>query len=166
MSDTLLPDLVVGCDPDSTSTALAWVVREGTRYRLAGVVGGGSRAVTWQTITGARAWLAERADEVSPRVSFVVETQAVAGPHSRDVEPLRRVRYHWQAACEVDGYDYAEVDATTWQRVFAGRPGKARYQKRAKAITPLATNEDRCAALGVLWWYVSDVLGSSLEAQK
>ena len=176
----VLPLLVVAVDPDSRSTALAWAVRRGDRYVFTGMDGGGSRRVSWQSIKGQRAWLretsarlgAERLGLIEPSdVTVVVETQAPDGPQSKDCEPLRRVRYHLEATCEIDGYDYTESDAGTWQRVFlqgepCGRGAGARkvaYQRRAKALTDLAVNEDRCAALGILWWYVVDVLGSTLD---
>lgn len=170
----LPPALVVAADPDSTSTALAWAVQREDGYAFAGTEGGGSRCVSWQTITGARAWLesARAKVQVDPgRVVAVVETQAASGPRSKDVEELRRVRYHWQAACEVDGSECVFVDVGTWTRAFlrgTKNPGrgagaiKRAYQVRAKELTALAVNEDRCAAIGMLWWYVVDVLGSTL----
>lgn len=169
--------LVAAVDPDSSSSAVAWAVRAADgSFDFGGVEGGGSRAVPWQTITGARAWLAETRGVLSPeQVIAVVESQAPAGPQSADVEALRRVRYHWQAACEVDGYACEFVDAMVWQRCFvpfaehprrsdgAGAWKKA-YMRRAKQLAPsLATNEDRCAAIGMLWWYVVGVLGSTLH---
>lgn len=171
-----LPRLIVANDPDSTSTALAWAVRrEDGAYVFAGCEGGGSRAVTWQTITGARAQLTALRNRsvlpVSPReVDVVIEAQAPAGPQSADCEELRRVRYHWQAACEVDRYDCYFVEAHTWQPAFTrGEPKergagamKRMYQRKAKGLTSLAVNEDRCAAIGMLWWYVHDVIGSQL----
>lgn len=169
-----LPRLVAVLDPDSTSTALAHAVRQDDgSYRFIGVEGGGSRAVTWQTITGARSWLSLACVQfgcASNEVTVVVETQAPDGPQSAACEELRRVRYHWQAACEVDGYDCTFVDANDWEREFlrgevVGRGAGARkvaYRRKAKALTPQATNEDRCAAIGMLWWYVTCVLGSTL----
>jgi len=170
-----LPALVVAVDPDSRSTALAWAVRDGDGYRLEGLEGGGSSRVSWQTIKGQRVWLLStcmKHGAIEPDdVTVVVETQAPDGPQSADCEPLRRVRYHFEATCEVDGYDYAEVDANTWETYFLrGEPvgrgkgaRKAAYQRKAKTLTTLATNEDRCAALGMLVWYVEDVLGCCLE---
>ena len=174
-----MTSLVVAVDPDSSSSAVAWATRtESGGFAFAGVEGGGSRAVTWQTITGARAWLSERRWGVaeSPDVAVVVELQAASGPQSADCEALRRVRYHWQAACEVDGYACTFVSVGTWEHAFVPKdehPGrgagagagawKKAYQRHAKSLTPLATNEDRCAAIGMLWWYVVDVLGSTLD---
>ena len=171
----VLPTLVVAVDPDATSTALAWALRVGDAYNLAGIDGGGSRRVSWQTVKGQRAWLIETCAHLGAiagnDVTVVVETQAPSGPQSADCEKLRRVRYHFEATCELDGYDYVEVGAGVWQRYFVrlepvGRGAgaiKTAYQRRAKSMTTLATNEDRCAALGILTWYVEDVLGSRLE---
>lgn len=142
-------------------------------YVFVGCEGGGSRAVTYQTITGARAWLSGvrlSYDVPASAVDVVIETQAPTGPQSADCEPLRRVRYHWQAACEVDGYDCVFVDASTWQPAFVrGEPKergagamKRMYQRKAKALTLLAVNEDRCAAIGMLCWYVHDVINATL----
>lgn len=146
---------------------------DGGAYVFAGCEGGGSRVVPYQTITGARAWLGDMrfAYDLQPSaVDVVIETQAPTGPQSADCEPLRRVRYHWQAACEVDGYDCFFVDASTWQPAFTrGEPKergagamKRMYQRKAKALTSLAVNEDRCAAIGMLWWYVHDVINATL----
>jgi hypothetical protein len=174
----VVTSLVIAVDPDSSSSAVAWAVRSTDGgFIFGGVDGGGSRAVTWQTITGARAWLDEQRGgvlAVPAQVAVVVETQAPSGPQSADCEELRRVRYHWQAACEVDGYACEFVSAMTWQMTFVPKADhpprgagagawKKAYQKRAKQLAPsLATNEDRCAAIGMLWWYVVDVLGSTL----
>jgi hypothetical protein len=172
--------LVVTVDPDSRSSAIAWGVREGDGFVIAGAKGGGSRCVSWQTVTGARAWLAERCAEfgfASADVVVVVELQAASGPQSKDCEALRRVRYHWEAACEIDGYAYESVSARTWQTSFvplADRPPprsgegawKRAYRARARAISSAATNEDRAAAIGMLWWFVVDVLGSRLASEK
>ena len=169
--------LVVTVDPDSSSSAVAWGVREWEGWVVAGVDGGGSRCVSWQTVTGIRAWLADlcTALGVAPAdVVVVVELQAASGPQSVDCEPLRRVRYHWEAACEIDGYACLFVSARTWQSSFvplADRPGpragagawKRAYRSRALSICSAATNEDRAAAIGMLWWYVVDVLGSRLR---
>lgn len=129
--------------------------------------------MSYQTISGARAWLNDMrfAYDVQPAsVDVVIETQAPTGPQSDDCEPLRAVRYHWQAACEVDGYDCVFVAEPAWTNGFLkgekiGRGKGARkqaYQRKAKGLTSLAVNEDRCAAIGMLWWYVHDVIGSSL----
>lgn len=167
--------LVVAVDPDSRSSAVAWAGRLSTAgFTFGGVDGGGSREVTWQTITGARAWLAAHRAVSPANIAVVVEAQAPAGPQSADCEELRRVRYHWQAACEVDGYACEFVSAMTWQMRFVPKADhpprgagagawKKAYQRRAKQLAPtLATNEDRCAAIGMLWWYVVDVLGLTL----
>ena len=60
-----------------------------------------------------------------------------------------------------------------WQTYYLrgepiGRGAGARkeaYQRKAKSVTTLATNEDRCAALGILTWYIGDVLGKCLEIE-
>lgn len=172
--------LVVAVDPDSRSSAITWGVREGEGWGVAGVEGGGSRCVSWQTVTGIRAWLAELCARLGLEpadVAVVVELQAASGPQSQDCEPLRRVRYHWEAACEIDGYACVFVSARTWQASFvplADRPAphlgagawKRAYRSRASAISSLATNEDRAAAIGMLWWYVVDVLGSRFVPSK
>lgn len=167
------PRLVVAADPDSTSTALAWAKLRGEVYVFTDCEGGGSRAVAWQSITDALACMrnARAEHELEPReLVVVIETQAPNGPASADCEPLRQVRYHWQAACEIEGSPCVFVDASKWERSFlrgvtigkgAGAIKKA-YRQRARELTPLATNEDRCAAIGILWWYVTDVIGSTL----
>ena len=174
MSDTRRgAALVVALDPDSRSTAIAWArwSVDATAFVLAGLAGGGSQRVTWQSITGLRAWLqAERRELAPASVHVVCETQAPTGPQSADCEPLRRVRYHCDAACEVDGYVSVPVDADTWQRAFlrgevVGRGAGARkvaYRRRARELTREASNEDRAAALGMLCWYVSS-LGAPLK---
>ena len=175
-----LPRLVVGIDPDSRATALAWAVRcyDGA-YAFLGCDGGGTRRVPWSTVTGALAFLRQRVEIhgglITPsEVAVAIETQAAAGPHSADVEALRRVRYHWDAACEIEGSVCEHVDEPVWSAEFLrGEPigrgkgaRKAAYQRRAKGLTSLATNEDRCAAIGVLWWYVVGVLGAELRFDR
>lgn len=170
-----LPRLVVGIDPDSRSTALAWAVRrDDGAYVFAGCEGGGTRRVSWSSITGALAWLREQRATLGIAepgdVAVAVESQAPTGPQSKDCEPLRRVRYHWDAACEIEGHTCEHVAEVVWTGSFLrGEPigrgtgaRKVAYQRRAKALTSLATNEDRCAAIGILYWYVVGVLGSSL----
>lgn len=167
------PRLVAAIDPDSHSSALAWAERRGKVYVLAGCQGGGSRAVPWQSITGALVWLrgTRALAELEPRdMVAVVEAQAPNGPASKDCEPLRAVRYHWQAACEIEGTPCVFVDASKWERSFLQGEDVERgagaikyaYQVKAKRLTSLAVNEDRCAAIGILSWYVTDVIGSSL----
>lgn len=164
----------MGIDPDSRSTAIAWAVRRDDGvYVFDGCEGGGSRRVSWSTITGALAW--QRGMQAAlgleaREVVVAVETQAAAGPHSADVEALRRVRYHWDAACEIEGSECEHVAEVAWTDVFLqgeqikhGKGArKIAYQAKAKRLTTLAVNEDRCAAIGILHWYVVGVLGSSV----
>jgi hypothetical protein len=172
LTPVAVPGLAIACDPDSQSSALAAARRRDEVYVLELLEGGGSRRATWQTITGQRAWLQELRYQTcvhATRMAFVVESQAPDGPQSADCEALRRVRYHWEATCEVERVEYVEVGASVWQQHFlrgevckGAGARKAAYQLRAKSMTTLATNEDRCAALGILAWYVEDVLRSRL----
>jgi len=181
--DEALPDLVVAADPDSVRTALAWAHQISPRvYGLRGISGGGSgkNPVKWQSITGVREWLtgaALVANTIPARVTAVVELQAPNGEHSRDVEPLRRVRYHWDAACELLGCEYVEADPNEWEAVFSeGKrcPGRGARKKacnaRANALTEGAhvrpINEDQRDAFGILHWYIVSVLGCELRIPK
>jgi hypothetical protein len=170
-------ELVIACDPDSKRSALAWAVsRESKAFDFVDVIGGGSGAVVaWQSATGMTHKLNALAEHFviwPSKITLVCETQAPDGPRSADVEALRRVRYHWEATCEIVGAKYVDVQPMTWERLFLGEeydvaksqgPGaiKRAYQKRAKELTLLATNEDRCAAIGMLHWYVESI-GSRL----
>jgi hypothetical protein len=167
--------LVLTCDPDSLRSGLAWAVSHGSEssdfYDFTDVIGGGSGAVaSWQSISGMSTLLCGLTTALGvdlSNVTFVCETQAPNGPQSADVETLRRVRYHWQATCEIVGTKYVEAIPSVWMQSFVGEQlkgtgaMKAAYRKRAKELTPLATNEDRAAAVGMLVWYVESI-GSRL----
>jgi hypothetical protein len=171
-----LPDLVVTVDPDKDRTALCWCSRlSGSNvFVVGGMLGGGrGERVPWTTITGAMAWLVRLMEEtgVPPsRCMLAVETQAPKGPRSFDVEPLRRVRYHFDAACELLGIECEHVDKSTWQTFFVDDPTlrgegaiKAAYQRQAKAECRHATNEDRCAAYGIAAWLIRSRLRAELR---
>lgn len=168
----ILPTLIVAVDPDSKSSALAWALWSAAEdaYVFGEALGGGTRAVPWQSVTGAMTWLdqARRMHGLAhKRITVAVETQAPNGPASADVESLRRVRYHWEAACEVEGSVSVSVGASTWQYHFVGQPKgrgavKRAYMLRARQLTEQATNEDRCAAIGMLWWYCTIECGKRL----
>lgn len=171
----VVTELVIACDPDSQRSALAWAVcREPGALRsfdFVDVDGGGTgKPGRWQTgnpMLGLLHDLSEEYDINASRITVVCETQAPDGPRSADVEALRRVRYHWEAACEITGAKFVEAIPIVWMRSFVGEQSlgagslKKIYQRRAKELTPLATNEDRCAAIGILDWYVRSI-GSRL----
>jgi hypothetical protein len=166
-----LPELVLTCDPDSSRSAIAWAIsRTPKTFAFVDVIGGGTgKPVSWQTISGMVPLLAGlHADVDELNMTIVCETQAPDGPRSADVELLRRVRYHWEATCEITGAKFVSVEPFIWERAFVTDRGrlslpqgkgslKAAYQKRAKELTPLATNEDRCATIGMLDWYVRSI---------
>lgn len=178
-----VPLVVVGIDPDKTRTALAWAVSDsrtvgvvGPRYQLAGLVGGGAsrQRVLWSSVTGQVDWLRElleltRVD--AARVRLVVETQAARSPRSRDVEALRRVRYHFDAAAEVVGCECEHVDKAAWQSHVAplavrgkGEGAiKAAYQAHARErLGDRCENEDQAAAFGIVQWQIEARLGGTL----
>jgi hypothetical protein len=171
--------LIVAVDPDASNTALAWAVAAGDVYRLAGLVGGGAgrEVVPWSTITGQIAWLQERAAETGCTLAealVVVETQAAHSPWSADVEALRRVRYHFDATCEIAGARYEEAEPGAWQRhvttAEARRGGdgaiKAAYKQHAIAVLEREVNEDQSAAFGILQWAIEARIGASLIVGK
>ena len=156
------PLLILTVDPDSRRTAYAVAVWDGKRYVYRGSWGGGTskQPVEWQTITGQLALMrevAEREGVEFARVRVVIETQGAKGERSRDVEELRRVRYHWQAACELLGcvckfvsIAWADHFVPGAKRLGKGAQKKA-YMRKAQAMTNGETdNEDRCAAFGIL----------------
>lgn len=173
------PVLVVAVDPDKTRTALAWA-RLGSFgfkrvYGLRQLLGGGASRtpVPWSTITGQLAWLRDviEAEQVdASEVRLVIETQAANSPRSKDVESLRRVRYHFDAAAEIIGCECEHVDKAAWQNHVvpaASRKGegaiKAAYLQHARDILgERCTNEDVAAALGILEWQIEARLGGTL----
>lgn len=206
MHPLALPSLVVGVDPDSQHTAIAWAeltqVRDGgarddvdallfggeqpTRavYKLAGIEGGGtgSRPVAWSRIGGVLEWLGVRRGREAARlwnpaggtthhpvaVLIAIESQPPTSPRSEDVESLRQVRYHWDAACDlVPATSCVHVLPSTWMPWFVAPASprgegamKREYQRKAKAITNgRARNEDQCAAVGLLAWAVDSISG-------
>ena len=156
---------VVTFDPDKWRTAYAlavWNV-EHSRFEYRGSFGGGTSKtpVDWQTITGQLALIGEIRKVSGVDCSdmlVVVETQGAHGTHSRDVEELRRMRYHLQAACELLGITCKFVSIGGWGEAFV--PGSKRlgvgaqkkaYMSKAKAMAGGETaNEDQCAAFGML----------------
>jgi hypothetical protein len=172
------PVLVVAVDPDKLRTALAWarVGSDRTRvYRLRQLLGGGASRtrVPWSTITGQLAWLREliEGEQVdATEVRLVIETQAANSPRSKDVESLRRVRYHFDAAAEIIGCECEHVDKTAWQTHVvpaASRKGegaiKAAYLQHARdMLGQRCENEDQAAAFGILQWQIETRLGGTL----
>jgi hypothetical protein len=164
------PRVLVALDPDSTRTAIALAVLDGLTYVVERVDAGGTGpAVSWSSVTGALVELrlaVALAGDVG-EVVVVCETQFAAGPWSADVEALRRVRFHWEAACELLGVAFVHVDPGAWMSAFVpGARGagavKVAYRARARALVPRATNEDRAAAVGIAWWFAS-TLGCELR---
>lgn len=158
-----LPVFIGAVDPDSTSSAVATarLAASGDRYEFVAVEGGGSQRVTWQDVFGVGRFLDAAPCELS-RARFAVESQPPKSPYSVDVEELRRVRYHWEAACLLRGVGCVFVPPIAWLSVFvpdARGSVKTLYRAEAKRLTPQATNEDRAAAVGILCW-----LGASLGA--
>lgn len=163
------PLLIATVDPDSIRSAIA-IARWSDKldgYRYLGSRGGGTSKtpVPWQTIAGQLELLDELAEEhglVLPRdgerFALVVETQGADSQWSKAVEPLRRVRYHFEASAELRGVDFKTVAIGSWGPAFvpgaraAGRGAeKKAYMKKAKRLTGGETsNEDRCAAFGML----------------
>ena len=154
--------LVLTVDPDSIRSAYAVAVQDGERFEYLGSSGGGSgrKRVDWHTITGWLSLLRKLSEEHG--VAFddmlvVVETQGANGEHSRDVEELRRVRYHVQAACELlcvackfVSIAWAEKFVPGAKRLGKGKQKEA-YMRKSKTLTHGETdNEDRCAAFGML----------------
>ena len=172
---------VAALDPDSTQTAIAWAqlgqcsLAGDRAWQFLGAEGGGASKIPvgWSTITGAQAWLLTARAKHGVgfgEMTIVIETQAPNGAHSSDVESLRRVRYHWEAACELLGVCCVFVDACTWERAFAGEckaRGKGALKKacqvRAKKLAPSLANGDQRDAFGMLSWYVGEQFGESLH---
>lgn len=180
--DTLFqPEIgaVLTVDPDDTQTALCFCLPTADGLRVVDLVGGGAAgvAVEWGTVTGALSWLRTASEQIPaglPRPTLVVEAQTGTGAHGESVEGCRRARWHWDAAAELLGWTRVHVLPSVWQSSFVpeGSPWRTQagegagsikraYQIRAHAIDTRATNEDRCAALGLAWWYAS-TLGVSL----
>lgn len=169
----------VAVDPDDTQTAICYCVPTADGFRINDLAGGGTgrSGVAWGSISGALTWLRAASAELPPNSvapTLVVEAQTHAGAHSESVEGCRRARWHWDAAAELAGWGRVHVLPADWQSVFAPagstwrtRAGegagsvKRAYQLRAREIDPRATNEDRCAALGIAWWYARSI-GSAL----
>ena len=154
---------VVTFDPDKWRSAYAVAVWNVEHFEYWGSFGGGTgrTPVAWQTITGALELLREisRSTGIAfADIVVVVETQGASGTHSRDVEELRRMRYHVQAACELLGITCKFVSIGGWGEAFV--PGSKRlgvgaqkkaYMAKAKDMTDGETvNEDQCAAFGML----------------
>jgi len=180
--DTLFCDrfgAFAAVDPDDTQTAICFCYPTADGFRVVDLVGGGAaqEGVAWGSVTGALSWLRGASedrptDEAAP--TLVVEAQAFVGAHSDAVEGCRRARWHWDAAAELVGWARVHVFPADWQGAFvpAGSPWrveagegsgavKRAYQLRAREMDPRATNEDRCAALGIAWWYARSI-GSTL----
>jgi hypothetical protein len=173
------PVLIIAADPDKTRTALAWARRESSRspraYAMRQLRGGGSsrKPVPWSSVAGQRAWLRDliEAESVDPsEVRLVIETQAASSPRSKDVESLRRVRYHFDAAAEIIGCECEHVDKAAWQNHVvpsAKRLGegaiKVAYLEHARAVLgERCENEDQAAAFGILQWQIEARLGGTL----
>jgi len=167
--------LIITVDPDSVRSAIARAVwdpeRDGYRYR--GSAGGGSSKTPspWQTIAGQLELIdseLEREGVEASEALVVVESQGANSKWSKDVEALRRVRYHFQAACELRKVACKFV-TIVWALSFvpgAQRKGKdaqkKAYRVKAQELTRgETTNEDRCAAFGMLAVEV-DALGYDL----
>jgi hypothetical protein len=184
--DTLCADrfgAFAAVDPDDVQTAICFCCPTADGFRVVDLVGGGSAraGVAWGSVTGALTWLraaseGRPADEPAP--TLVVEAQAFVGAHSDAVEGCRRARWHWDAAAELAGWSRVHAFPADWQgafvpagspwRIAAGEgPGaiKRAYQLRARELDPRAINEDRCAALGIAWWYARSI-GSTLLAYE
>jgi hypothetical protein len=176
----VLPAILVGIDPDSVRTALAaaCLVAPAT-YALWMLEGGGSSrtAVAWSSVSGQLALLREYQEhaktltarsESSPLVRVAVETQAAHSPWSVSVEPLRRVRYHLDAACELLDIEIEHVDKAAWENFIA--PGvrgegaiKRAYRDHANRLLPSHTlNEDTAAAFCILLHSVAVRFGATL----
>jgi hypothetical protein len=172
------PVLVVAVDPDKLRTALAWARLGSGRtrvYRLRQLLGGGASrtCVPWSMITGQLAWLREliETEQVDAcEVRLVIETQAANSPRSKDVESLRRVRYHFDATAEIIGCECEHVDKAAWQNHIvpaASRKGegaiKAAYLQHARDVLgQRCGNEDQAAAFGILQWQIEARLGGTL----
>lgn len=173
------PVLVVAVDPDKLRTALAWArlgsVSRSHVYDLRQLLGGGASRtrVPWSMITGQLAWLrvlieGEQVD--AAEVRLVIETQAANSPRSKDVESLRRVRYHFDAAAEIIGCECEHVDKAAWQNhvvPVASRKGegaiKAAYLQHARNVLgERCENEDQAAAFGILQWAIEARIGGNL----
>ncbi len=171
------PVLVVAIDPDKIRTALAWAqcsVQHLRTYGLRSLQGGGASRtpVPWSTITGQLTWLRWLIDGVGvepSEIRLVIETQASNSPRSKDVESLRRVRYHFDAAAEIIGCECEHVDKAAWQNHVAPSAGrgegaiKAAYLKHAcDVLGERCENEDQAAAFGILQWAIKARLGATL----
>ena len=156
--------LILGVDPDSRCTALCLLRYDGHDTTPAEVLGGGSIVVKWSTISGALEYLQSVRERFpDDELLVVIEMQAPKGVHSQDVESLRRVRYHWEAACELLGIECSFVAAKSWQSavLLPGEVGKPAYMKRTRDLAgdhaSLLTNEDRCAAFGIAWAHATSL---------
>lgn len=173
------PVLVIAVDPDKLRTALVWARlgsdRRARVYGLRQLLGGGASRtyVQWSSITGQLEWLRKliNAEGVAlAEVRLVIETQAANSPRSKDVESLRRVRYHFDAAAEIIGCECEHVDKAAWQNhvvPVASRKGegaiKAAYLQHARDVLgERCENEDQAAAFGVLQWAIEARLGGTL----
>ena len=162
------PSTILGVDPDSRASALCvadYCARDGV-YLVREVIGGGTPkdAAPWQSTHGIAELLRGLVAERDPSELVVaVETQGLKSEFAHDCEPLFRWRYTCAALCELRGVRCIEVDPTMWMRLYvpqafkrgAGKgAAKVGYMARARELVgrKVATNEDRCAAVGIASW--------------
>lgn len=159
------PRAILAVDPDARRSGYTLAVRASSIvdvFDLVEVRGGGTgkTSVEWQTILGQLSLIEDvltRFDLRPAELLVIVETQPAKSPRSSDVEELRRVRYHFEAACELLGVAckfvtiaWADAFVPGARRGGAGAQKKA-YVRKAQVMTHgLATNEDQCASFGML----------------
>lgn len=164
---------IVALDPDSTRTALARAdldgASPGTAYKLRELRGGGAgKPVAWGAVDGALDYLRQLEQEgrEPEDVLVIVETQPPDSPWSRSVEDLRRVRYHWDAACVLMGIRCEHVPPAAWEAEVVPEGRGAGSVKRgakvaAEEMLGRKVNQDKADALLLLRWMVRQ-LGSEL----
>ena len=134
-----VPRAVIGVDPDGKHTAVCVLWSDGA----VDLAGGGTRAdgAPLCTCTGALATL--RAVGLDVVAGVYVETQNPHSPWSAAVEPCRRSRYMWEAACELTGATLRPTAPQAWQRVLATL---AAPHKRTSTLSDYGPLADALAA--------------------
>jgi hypothetical protein len=131
---------VIGVDPDGKHTAACVLWSDGA----VDLLGGGTRAdgAPLCTCTGALTTL--RTVGLDALAGVYVETQNPHSPWSAAVEPCRRSRYLWEAACELTASTLRPTAPQAWQRVLAKVAAPYKQTSSLSDYGPLA---DALAAL-------------------
>jgi hypothetical protein len=165
---TALPTLLAGFDPDSRATALCVAELDASEnvYVITRVDGGGEPKVPleWQGVFGCAALLDElRVGRAAREIVLAVETQGLGSQWTHDCAELLAWRWRLDTLAQLRRVRCEHVEPSVWMRGYVpeafrkGQPkgtAKKLYQRKSKELVgpKLAKNEDRCAAIGIVWW--------------